>query len=153
MYTLKDVAREFGLKINTLRYWLKRNNDDFENNCYNFNLKDLTQRIVIHKRICSSKKITRGYEQIMILDLEEFKEEFNKYISHIENLKKRKRFGNLYWTDAAIECYWSKMNCEKCFNRDICSSVANIRGEPPMKNVVKRLLSCLGEPQIRNSYS
>ena len=31
MFTLKDIACEFGLKLNTLRYWLKKNTEDCEN--------------------------------------------------------------------------------------------------------------------------
>ena len=153
MFTLKDIAHEFGLKINTLRYWIKKNNDDYEYGYYDFNLLDLTQRVKIYKKTLSAKKISRNYEQIIVLDLDEFKKEFDRYVKYIEDIKARKRMGNLYWTEAAIDCYCCQMNCEQCFNNRICNSLVFKNGEPPMKNTVRKLLSLLGKPQIKNCYS
>ncbi|MCQ2957468.1 MAG: hypothetical protein MJ180_01040, partial [Candidatus Gastranaerophilales bacterium] len=60
--------------------------------------------------------------------------------------KKRKKYKDLYWTNSAIDCYNSKMECSKCFNRDICESVVALGEEPPMKKIVRNLLDKLGEP-------
>ena len=149
MFTLKEIACEFGLKLNTLRYWLKKNYEDYENEFYDFNLLDLTQRIKIFKKTASARKISRSYEQIIILDIDEFKTEFDKYVYFIETFKKRRRIGNLCWTNSAIECYSANMNCEKCFNKAICCSVISRDGIPPMKNTVQKLLSQLGKPPQR----
>ena len=149
MYTLKDIASRFELSLNTLRYWLKKNEEDCKNEFYDFNLMELTQKIKIFKKTKSQRNIARSYEQIIVLDLDEFKFEFDKYLNHIESFKKKKRVGNLCWTTSAIECYSNNLKCEKCFNADICRSVTSSDAIPPMKITVKKLLQEIGKPQIK----
>lgn len=153
MHTLIDTAQNFGLKLSTLRYWLRRNTEDCENGYYETNLMNLTQRILIKKQTASKRNIVRGYSQIIILDLEEFKTEFFKYVDYIEGSRNRKRDGNSYWTYTALECYSCSMNCKKCFNKEICNKVLPQNGEPPMKNVVKKLLKTIGKPNIQQIYN
>lgn len=153
MYTLSEIAQNFGLKLSTLRYWLKRNTEDCENGLYEFNLMDLTQRIQIQKRTATPKNFIRGYEHIIILDLNEFKEEFFKYTEFVETNKRKKANGNLYWTYSAIECYSCDMDCKKCFNKEICNKIVPQDGDPPMKNVVKKLLNSVGKPKIKQFYN
>jgi len=149
MFTLKEIACEFGLNLNTLRYWLKKNSRDFESEFYDVNLLDYTQKIKIRKKTLSVKNIQRSYEQTMILDLEEFRKEFTKYVDYVENTKRKKRIGNLSWTNSAIECYTNNMSCEKCYNCEFCCSITSKDGIPPMKNTVKKLLSEIGKPYLK----
>ena len=86
MFTLKEVAARFGLKINTLRYWMKKNNDDCEANFYDFNLSFLTQRIKVRKKTLTPRVIVRSYEKLFIVDIEEFAREFHRYVDFIESV-------------------------------------------------------------------
>lgn len=148
MFTINDIAAEIGLQPNTLRYWLKKNNIDYNRNFYDFNLWDLIKKINIVSKRHNAKEHKRSYPQYIILDMEEFKTEFNKYVNYIENIKQKKRVGNLYWTNSAIDCYCAKMTCNNCFNQKICYSVCEFNSEPPMKNVVRKLLEQIGKPPI-----
>ena len=150
MFTLKEVAARFGLKINTLRYWMKKNNDDCEANFYDFNLSFLTQRIKVRKKTLTPRVIVRSYEKLFIVDIEEFAREFHRYVDFIENTKNKKRSGNISWTNTAIECYSCQMNCKKCFNKDICLKISREKGEPPMKLMVRKLLDTIGKPNMIN---
>lgn len=148
MFTIKEIASEIGLQTNTLRYWLKKNNEDFERNFYDFNLWDLIKKIKISKKTSAKRSIERFYEQYIVFDMEEFKDEFTKYLKYIENIKYKKKIGNLYWTHSAIDCYSCNMDCNKCFNKNICLNISNSDDEPPMKNTVKKLLEKIGKPPI-----
>ena len=149
MFTLEDIAAAFGLKINTLRYWIKKNNTDFERNYYDFNLADLIQKIKIYKKVKGKIK-GRKYEQYIVLDIDEFRTEYTKYLNYIEQIKNKKRTGNLSWSNSAIDCYSCNMICDECFNKEICSAVIsnNPQDEPPMKHIVKKLLSEIGKPPL-----
>ena len=125
MYTISDVASALGLKVNKFRYWLKKNSDDCENNLYDFRLLDLMPKVHIYKKVKGRAK-ARNYEQYIILDLEEFIEQYNRYTNFVENMKKRRGKGKWFWSVSAIECYQANMNCEKCFNKKIAIFISII---------------------------
>jgi len=152
MYSISDIAFAFGLKTTTLRYWIDKNNKDCEKGIYDFNLSDLIQTMNIFKKTASKNNISRHYKQLIIFDLEEFKNEFYKYVKFKANYRKKKKYKNLYWTNSAVDCYNCKMDCKKCFNRDICKSVVSKEVEPPMKRIVRILLEKLGKPPLNNTY-
>lgn len=149
MYTLKDIASRFELSLNTLRYWLKKNDEDCKNEFYDFNLSKLTQKIKVFKKTKSQRNIARSYEQIIVLDLDEFKFEFDKYLKYTEAFRRKKRVGNLAWTASAIECYSNNLECEHCLNFEICRSVTTPNAVPPMKITVEKLLQEVGKPYIK----
>lgn len=148
MYTLKDISAKLGISLTVFRYWIKKNQKDCEDNIYDFNFSELIEKVKIRKKY-PSKFAVREYAQYIVLDLEEFIEQYNRYTNFVENMKKRRGKGKWFWSVSAIECYQANMNCEKCFNKKICSSVIlNPQDEPPMKTTVKLLLSKLGKPYL-----
>ena len=152
MYSISDIASAFGLKTTTLRYWIDKNNKDCEKEIYDFNLSELMQSMNVFRKTATKNNIGRHYRQLIIFDLDEFKKEFFRYVNFRANYKKNKKYKNLYWTDSAVDCYNCKMDCRKCFNKDICESIVSKEEEPPMKRVVRLLLEKIGKPTINNMY-
>jgi len=139
MFTLSEAAVLLGLKSNKLRYWLKKNCIEVEKELYDFSLTDLLQRLFRHKN-------GRKYKCFFILDFDEFRDEYEKYMEHVLSSKHKKRVGNFSWTQSAIDCFNCNMECKKCFNSEICLKFSSADSEPPMKNTVKKLLNILGKP-------
>jgi len=147
MFSVQDIASEIGLNINTLRYWLKKNKSDCMTKGYSFDLGNLFQAINVYKKSSSRNNLFRKYRRIVVLDMDEFKDEFYKYFNYVKALKNKKRASKLTWTPTAVDCYNCKMDCNSCFNRDICQNLINEENlEPPMKNVVRKLLKDIGQP-------
>ncbi len=147
MYTIKDAADFLGLNINTFRYKLQKNNNDCNKGIYDTRLYNLMAKVRMVGKIVN-KKASRIYERYMILDIEEFKKEFDNYNSFLQENKKRKRKHNLGWSYCAIECYERKMKCSGCIHEDICKRAAKSTSDkiPPMKKVIEKLLIELGLP-------
>lgn len=143
MYTIKEVASKIGFKIGTLRYWIRKNAKDFASKYYDYNLMDL-----IEKENCGiNKNNKREYFHEAIENLDEFKYEFFKYLNHINAEKDKKRNSKFSWTNSAIDCYSCQMECRYCTNQSICKNLIKENDlEPPMKNVVKKLLKEIGKP-------
>lgn len=146
-FTIKDAAEYFNLNINTFRYWLSKNNADCERGIYDTNLYSLLAKVKLLGRNSITNSL-RIYERYIILDIEEFKKEFQNYTNFLKENKKRKRKRNLGWSTSAIECYQSNMICKKCINKKVCYSIARKTEDktPPMKKTVIKLLTELGLP-------
>ena len=147
MFTLKDASELLGLNINTFRYWLKKNNDDCDKGIYEIKLYNLLTKVRI-STTTKNFKPSRKYDRYIILDIEEFKKEFQKYSEFLIENKRRKRKRNLGWSYSAIECYERNMNCSKCTYKRICQSIAKKLPDmiPPMKKIVLKLLTEIGLP-------
>ena len=149
MYTIKAAAVYLGINVNTFRYWLKKNSDECENGTYETRLLDLTTKIKMPVR-SKNHIATRNYERYIILDMDEFQAEFEKYINFMKARKKRKRKGRLIWTETSVECYKNNLICKNCIYKKICLSIikSGDNTEPPMKKFVRKLLIELGLPPI-----
>ena len=119
MIGIEDLAKELGFKTNTFRYWLKRNEEDFKSGVYNFYLMSLSKKISFTlKKKTNNRKI---YYKYVIEDKEQFVQEFENYIKHIRDAKRKsKLYRSLNWTRSAFECYLANFECTKCFNKHFC---------------------------------
>ena len=146
IFTIKNASDILGLNINTLRYWLKKNSDDCDKGIYEIRLFNLLSKVRFASKTKNGKYI-RICDRYIILDMEEFKTEFQKYADFLKENKKRKRKHNLGWSASAIECYERQMRCSGCIYQRICSTIAAKKNNiPPMKKVVHKLLLELGLP-------
>lgn len=147
IFNLKDASELLGLNINTFRYWLKKNSDDCDKGIYETKLYNLLSKVRIMGKT-QNAKLTRMYDRYIILDINEFKTEFQKYSDFLVENKRRKRKHNLGWSYSAIECYENNMECTKCNYKKICLSIAKRLPDkiPPMKKTVQKLLIELGLP-------
>ena len=152
MTGIDDLAKELGFKSNTFRYWLKKNEEDFNSGIYNFNLSALKKRIRF--TLADNKKQNRKfYYKCVIENKQKFIDEFDNYLRFIKEGKKRNReHRSLNWTRSAFECYLAGENCEKCFNRDFCARFLRKNLEPPMKKTVRKLLEKIGKPYFKEDY-
>lgn len=148
MYTINDLATEFGLHMHTFRYWLKKNSNDFERSFYDFRLMNLFKKIKIKKKVKNMPIVERNYIQYIVLDLEEFRHEFLRYLDFVESMRYKKKIGNVSWTNSAIDCYLANLDCNKCFNLHICEQFSSGDIEPPMKSTVRKLLIQIGKPRL-----
>ncbi len=147
MFTIGEIACIFGMKESTIRYWLLKNRKDYECDFYDFNISDLLHKIKSKHSIITKYNNTRRYFKYIILDIDEFKYELFKYIDFIKSIRQKKRAGKDSWTLTAIDCYNCNMNCSICSYKKICErTIDENREEPPMKTVVKKLLSSIGKP-------
>lgn len=152
MIGIEDLAKELGFKNNTFRYWLKRNEDDFNSGIYNFNLSSLKKKISF-KLVNNKKQNRKIYYKYVIEDKEKFIEEFGSYLKFIkEGKKKNREYRSLNWTRAAFECYIANFECNKCFNKHFCRRFLNKNIEPPMKNTVRKLLEKIGKPYFKEDF-
>ena len=149
MFSIGDIACIFGMKENSVRYWLKKNEKDYECDFYEFNINSLLHKISTKHRI--KNKFTRHYTKYIVLDIEEFRYEFFKYVDFIKSIRQKKRAGKHCWTLSAIECYNCQMDCQKCSNKNICELIVEDENdEPPMKAIVRKLLEEIGKPPNPN---
>ncbi len=151
MVGIEDLAKELGLKINTFRYWLKRNEDDFNSGIYNFKLMSLSKKT----GFTPNKKTTNRkiYYKYVINDKARFIQEFDNYIKYVKEAKRKsKLYRSLNWTRSSFECYIANCECKKCFNKNFCQNFINKNIEPPMKNTVRKLLDKIGKPYFKEEF-
>ncbi len=153
MIGIEDLAKELGYKYNTFRYWLKRNEEDFNSGIYNFNLGSLKKKIGIYLKNRKNTRSRKVYYKYVIEDKEKFVKEFENYLKYIKEGKiKNKLYRSLNWTRSAFECYLAGCICQKCFNSHFCKRFLNKNIEPPMKKMVKKLLEKIGKPYFKEDF-
>ena len=151
MIEIEELSKDLGLKTNTFRYWLKRNEEDFNSGIYDFYLMSLCKKISFTpQNRTTNRKI---YYKYVVYDKKLFMNEFDNYIKYIKEAKRKsKLYRSLNWTRSAFECYIANFECNKCFNKHFCKRFLDKNIEPPMKKTVKKLLEKVGRPYFKEDF-
>ena len=135
---LSVVSDYIGVKVGTLRYWIKIN----EKIRQFFHKKT----IVREEFLCG--KTRQRIREMWFADsskLEELKE-----IASKRKVREKKRFDKKYsWSRSAIECWQAQYDCKKCQNNYICSAFIKRGIFPPMQKIVKEMVERYGIPPER----
>lgn len=140
MKTLKEMCEDLDVNINTLRYHLNKNEQDFNDGIYFINLK----RFIEAQPMFKGGVFRKFY---CIEDDYNFKTQYINYISWIQRSRKIKRDCSIRWNESSIECWKNNGNCGKCRNHSICMKSRDEKPYP-MIAVVAQLLKEIGEPPL-----
>lgn len=126
MITISELSELTNIKINTIRYWIQK--DEYFKKSFFWKEEKITSSARGRKYVSKIYMCDEG-DICRIIDYIKAQKEVNKIHSK--------------WTDIAIHCWERKMACKGCNFEYYCSKFTH----PPLKKKVLEFVRLYGEPR------
>lgn len=126
MITIEELSKLTHIKINTIRYWIQK--DEYFKKSFFWKEEKITSSARGRKYVSKIYMCDEG-DICRIIDYIKAQKEVNKIHSK--------------WTDIAIYCWERKMTCKGCNFEYYCSKFTH----PPLKKKVLEFVRLYGEPR------